>query len=707
MSVMDLKYSPAKARRRQARFFGKKGVSGFVGNSSRWLMATVVSCAGALALQPAQAQNAQNVQNTPALTATGWTNIYVSPSGSDHNEGTETKPLKTVAAGIRMARETRRLHLAPPDKGVQVLLEDGLYSPDAALVIRPEDGGTALSPTRIAARHSGKAVISGGLRVSGWQKANTAGRFSSTRDMLSGLTKEARAHVFVAPLPKAHGSFLNFRQVWVNGDKAIRAESINGGSHGQPMQRILSWDHEDQSCWIPKPRHFNPQEAPGMEMVIHQWWAIAVLRVRSAKVSGDSVQLHFYEPESTLQSEHPWPAPWISEKTGNSAFYLTAAPSFLDAPGEWYVDRKNQLLYYWPKSDQDLSQANVIIPYLETILEVDGSTEQPVPYFQLKGIAFKYATWLRPSEKGHVPLQAGMYLLEAYKLHKPGTPGKASLENQGWIGRPPAAVALNFTRHASVEDCRFEHLASSGLDLVQGTEGSMVQGNLFKDIGGTGIQVGVYSPENYETHLAYNPRDRTEICRYDTIQNNLVTDVTNEDWGCVGISAGCVQNIYIAHNEVADVSYSGICVGWGWTKHTSALKENKIIQNKVTHYGKRMYDVGGIYTLSAQPGTLIEGNYIDSIYKAPYPHDPDHWFYFYLDEGSSYITIKNNWSPAVKVMKNANGPGNTWENNGPLVADAIRQNAGLTPAYKYLLKDKVSDDKWPIQPVVKEHVKKQ
>lgn len=653
----------------------------------KWLLASILC---SIVLQPALAQKA-----TSMFTA-DWTTIYVSPTGKDNGAGTQRQPLKTIAAGIRMAREARRLHEAPADKGVQVLLEDGVYQPNSTLVIRPEDGGTALSPTRIAAKHPGKAIISGGLQVTRWKKLTDS---KSVDAGFPGLNKEARQHVYVAPLPKEHGAFLNFRQVWVNGDKAIRAESVNGGSKGQPMQRILSWDHQDQSCWIPKPTHFNPNEAPGMEMVIQQWWAIAVLRIRSAKVAGDSVQLHFYEPESTLQSEHPWPAPWISEKTGNSAFYLTNAVSFLDAPGEWYLDRKNQQLYYWPKADQDLTHAKVIVPYLETILKVAGSTEEPVRHFQLKGIRFEYSTWLRPSEKGHVPLQAGMYLLEAYKLLKPGTPGKASLENQGWIGRPPAAVAIHFTRHASVVDCRFEHLASTGLDLVKGTYGTMIQGNLLKDIGGTGIQAGIYSPENYETHLPYLPKDPADICRFDTIQNNLVTDVTNEDWGCVGISAGCVRNIYIAHNEIADVSYSGICVGWGWTKKISALAENTIIKNKVTHYGKRMYDVGGLYTLSAQPGTRIEGNYIDSIYKAPYPHDPDHWFYFYLDEGSSYITIKNNWSPALKIMKNANGPGNVWENNGPGVADSIRQQAGLTAAYQYLLKDKVKDSKWPVQPV--------
>ncbi|MBS1503450.1 MAG: hypothetical protein JST32_15385, partial [Bacteroidetes bacterium] len=96
--------------------------------------------------------------------------------------------------------------------------------------------------------------------------------------------------------------------------------------------------------------------------------------------------------------------------------------------------------------------------------------------------------------------------------------------------------------------------------------------------------------------------------------------------------------------------------------------------------------VSGIYTLSAQPNSVIDSNYVDSIYKVPYAHDPQHWFYLYCDEGSSFFTVKDNWCPAQKFLKNANGPGNTWENNGPQVSESIKRSAGLEQPYKYLLK---------------------
>src|SRR5690606_30673736 len=79
------------------------------------------------------------------------------------------------------------------------------------------------------------------------------------------------------------------------------------------------------------PNVFNDFKfVPGMEFFIHQWWAIAQLRVKDAIVHKDSIELYFFQPESKIQSEHPWPKPWLSKESGNSAFRLVNALQFLD-----------------------------------------------------------------------------------------------------------------------------------------------------------------------------------------------------------------------------------------------------------------------------------------------------------------------------------------------------------------------------------------
>lgn len=603
--------------------------------------------------------------------------IYVSPSGNNQNNGTSLKPLATIDAALRQARELRRLKDPSIKNGIQIILRGGIYDLYEPIFIRPEDSGTAESPTVIQAAKGEIPVLSGGINIENWKKAGN----------VEGLPYAAKGNVWVTDAPQIADDLLDFRQLWVNGVKAVRSKSTTGNE----MDRILSWNHEEQTCQIKLPAK-DFEHTAGLEMFIHQWWAIANLRVKAVSIKNNIATLSFHEPESKIQSEHPWPAPWISKETGNSAFYLSNAISFLDEPGEWFLDKKSRKIYYWPRTGENLLQATVIAPALETLIKIQGTIDNPVKNIHVDGLSFNYTTWMRPSEKGHVPLQSGLFLLDAYKLKIPGTADKAGLENQAWVGRPPAAVEAAYTANTSFSNCSFQHLASTGLDYQKGNKEDKIIGNLFKDIGGTGIQIGVYSDEAFEAHLPYNPQDRREISSGIKVENNLITNVSNEDWGCLGISAGFVKDLLVAHNEINEVSYSGIAVGWGWTKTLNAMSNNHIYANKIHHYAKHMYDVAGVYTLSAQPGSSITENYIDSIYKVPYAHLPDHWFYLYTDEGTSFYTVKDNWCPAEKFLQNANGPNNIWQNNGPMVKDAIKNKAGLEKEYQRLLKYKASAD---------------
>ncbi|UFH52689.1 L-rhamnose mutarotase [Spirosoma sp. KNUC1025] len=610
--------------------------------------------------------------------------IWVSPDGSDAHLGTKEKPLASLQLALRKVRELRRLNDPSIAKGAYIYLKNGSYALSEPVFIRPEDSGTSASPTIIEAAPNEKPILSGGVFIKNWQKL---------KGTVPGLPKEAIRKVWVADAPNVGGRSLEFRQLWVNGEKAIRAKDTSYPL----MNRILSWNKQEQTCWIPTPKFGDLSKAAGLEMLIHQWWAIANLRIKRIDVQGDSAKLWFHQPESRIQSEHPWPAPWISKETGNSAFYLTNAIQFLNQPGEWFLDTKAAKIYYIPRPNESLTTVQVIAPALETLVRIAGTIDHPVSNVLFRGISFQHTGWLRPSQQGHVPHQAGLFMLDAYKLKIPGTPDKKSLENQAWVGRPAAAVEVNFANCTGFENCRFEHMAATGLDYHKGVQDNMIRGNLFKDIGGTGIMAGVFADEATEIHLPYNPTDERDVCSNLTISNNLITNVTNEDWGCVGIGAGYVRGITIAHNDINEVGYSGISLGWGWTRTINAMRNNRIEANRIHHFAKHMYDAAAIYTLSAQPGSVITENVIDSVYKAPYAHLPAHWFYLYTDEGSSYFTIKDNWTPSEKYLQNANGPNNIWERNGPLVGDSIKTKAGLQPAYHYLLHEKASaDSKWRI-----------
>ncbi len=607
----------------------------------------------------------------------GAKNIYVAPNGNDHAAGIAEAPLASLQMAIRQAREYRRLNGPDIKEDIQIIMQGGTYAMVDPVICRPEDSGNKKSRTIIQAAEGAEVSISGGVEVLNWQKVTSE---------IAGLPKKAQGKVWEADVPRVGGNRLLFRQMWVDGEKAIRANTINDGK----LPRILSVDNENELLWIPN-SDMDLTKAQNLELVIHQWWAIANLRVKEMKTQGDSTSVAFYQPESKIEFEHPWPAPFIDAGdtlNGNSAFYFTNAIELLNGEGEWFEDFDNGKIYYWPRKGEDMAKAKVVVPYLENLLSIEGNLDNPVSYIEFKNIKFEHTSWLRPSFKGSVPLQAGIYLTEAYKLKEPGTPAKAELENQAWLGRPSAGISVRYGNHLSFQYCEMQHMAATGIDFVEGTHHNLVEGCIVSDIGGTGIQVGYFGDDSYEAHLAFDPSEDRVLCHHEMIRNNVVTDVTNEDWGCVGIGIGFAHDISIEHNEVSHVNYSAISVGWGWSKDISCMQNNVVFANHIHHFARMMYDVAGVYTLGAQPNTRIEENSIHTLLKAPYAHIPNHHQYLYTDEGSSFMQIKNNWTEKDKFFANCNGPGNVWENNGPQVSDEIKNKAGLTEEFKYLL-DKV------------------
>ena len=595
--------------------------------------------------------------------------IWISPKGSDFNDGTRQSPKATLTSALRQAREWRRTEDNRIQGGITIYMEGGTYAFHEPVFIRPEDSGTKESPTIIRSVGDEKVILSGGISIKGWKK---------------------QGKVWVADVPAFNGRPLDFRQLWVNGKKAVRARDVEDF---EKMNRICSVDEKNEILYVPAVSirrlidNKGNLKAKYAELVLHQMWCVANLRIRSVEVQGDSAAIRFHQPESRIQFEHPWPRPMVTTDGHNSAFYLTNARELQDVPGEWYHDIDARKVYYYPREGEKMQEAEVIVPAVETLVRVEGTLDRPVCHIRFEKITFSYTTWMRPSEKGHVPLQAGMYLTDGYRIDPKMQRNYLNhpLDNQGWLGRPAAAVRVVAARQIDFERCRFEHLGSTGLDYEEAVQGGVVRGCLFRDIAGNGLLVGSFSPAAHETHLPYDPADRREVCTQQQINNCYFTEIGNEDWGCLAIAAGYVGDVNIEHNEISEVPYSGISLGWGWTQTVNCMRNNRVHANLIHHYAKHMYDVAGIYTLGSQPKSYVTENCVHSIYKPGYVHDPNHWFYLYTDEGSSFITVRDNWTEGEKYLQNANGPGNVWENNGPKVDSVIRERVGLEAGYKDLL----------------------
>ena len=130
-----------------------------------------------------------------------------------------------------------------------------------------------------------------------------------------------------------------------------------------------------------------------------------------------------------------------------------------------------------------------------------------------------------------------------------------------------------------------------------------------------------------------------------------------------------MSNFTISRNHVIYVRYSGICVGWGWTPLDTGMENNRITDNNVRGYARELYDAGGIYTLSNQPGSIISGNEIGAPYPAPSATN-DRGFRIYLDSRTDGFTIENNRT-GDDVPDAAGGP---LRNLRPIRRDEIGDN---------------------------------
>ena len=455
---------------------------------------------------------------------------------------------ESIHDALRQAREWRRTGDPRCEGGITITLQTGRYYMQEPLFLRPEDSGTKESPLVIRGEQG--AVICG--------------------DPMQQHT-----------------------QLWPK----------------VGMERMIDFNTTTRTITIPTPpqsvlRDFVSKKTP-LEMVVHQRWAIAILRVKDIRVDNGSAVVLFMEPESRLEFEHPWPQPVIGGEKGNSSFLLRT------------TEQRDGI---------------------EQLVIVDGAN-----YVSFEGLTFENTCWNRPLHKGHVTLQGGFPLIDAYKLAVPGLPWDENLENQAWIERPVSAVVIRNTSQVDFRRCIFSNLAGTALDY-ESIDGGSIDHCTFENIGGTAIMAGSFAETPLEVHQPY--KNLAEKCHGLNIIKNTIRNATNEDWGAVAISCGYVRDCTIANNNVSSVNYSGICIGWGWTPHYTGMENNHIIDNKVSDYARQLYDAGGIYTLSNQPKSTIRDNEISQPYPAPYATNT-RAFCIYLDARTDGFTIENNKTSVV------------------------------------------------------------
>ena len=600
--------------------------------------------------------------------------FYVAPTGNDANPGTEAAPFKTITKAQKAVREINGTMTGD----IVVYLREGTYQLNSTVNFDERDGGKDGHYVRYKAYKGEMPLITGGMPVTGW----------TIHDETNNIWK-------------AEGVEGRFRQLYVNGKKAVRAcfpnaiasDEKGAGTFDHDFVRLSKVDSTGRAFDVSAEYIKNIKNIEDVEIHLMIAWAESILRLEKAEVNGGTAKLIPKDPERTQLFHRAYPmlgTAFMSDPPKQQVFYLENSYDLIDAPGEWYLDEKNQTLYYKPRSGENMGSANVVAPRLNTMFSVLGKdTKNKVGYMSFEGLTFAHSNFTRPSEEGFLDLQAANFNVDV--LPDPGRGNWEKLNsNKYLLWRPDAGFRVENAHHFLVKNCTFTQMAATGLDFVSGTNDDVIEGNVFYEIGAAGIMLGkFYQDSTTEIHIAYNPSDKEEISTRDTIRNNLVTNVTNEHQGAVGIGAGYPRYVVIENNEISYTYYSGISLGFGWTKDQTAMTNNHVNKNNIHHISRLLCDSGPIYTLSNQgTGSEIKENYLHDYSASKWS---DYWVLpIYLDEGSSGFVVENNSYRNAPSGVGRNQAGQFTERNNGGYIESVAAAAGLQGEFKNLA-DKISN----------------
>ncbi|MFB9682315.1 NEW3 domain-containing protein [Streptosporangium vulgare] len=572
-------------------------------------------------------------RRTSAAPRAGHT-IVVAPTGAegadDRGPGGTGRPLATLGEARRRAREAA----AEGNRDVTVLLLDGTHRLTSPLRLGAADSGRNGHTVTWKAAPGARPVLSGARPVTGWEPDDPDG----------AATGVYRAHV---------GTGFDSRQLYVDGVPAQRARirlargditlTPTGFTLDNPdlayLAALPDQGRIDFQATLAFTNRFAPvRSVSGSEVVMRQpaW--------DNNTYGYDTVQTPFRAP----------------------AFFLINSRSFLDEPGEWYLDTTAGTLYYMPLPGQDISRARVELPRLESLLQVGGTYDEPARGLRFEGLTFTGTTWLRPgSPDGYANQQTGVFV-SGVQPHRPAdaftscSSGCAGFEasRDGWA-QAAAAVQVSAADDIEFVGTTFVNLGSVGLGIGNdadahatgvglGAHRVSVVGSTFTASSGGGIVVGGVRPD------AHHPSDPRMVNSDIVLSDNRVHATALEYLDQAAIFASYVTRLTIEHNHVSEMPYIGIGLGYGWGANDAGgspdyverglydfrpihdtpttLSDVRVVGNHVRDVVRTMAEGGCIYTLSAIPGGRVDENYCENSGQ----------YGLYFDEGSRHLSVSDN-----------------------------------------------------------------
>lgn len=119
-----------------------------------------------------------------------------------------------------------------------------------------------------------------------------------------------------------------------------------------------------------------------------------------------------------------------------------------------------------------------------------------------------------------------------------------------------ANILLEGVKGARFDRCTFTRLGACGVSLEGGAQNNTIADSIFADISASAVSIGRTN--------SYNITDRTKHDADNTVSDCRILDVAAEFHGAPGLAVFYARGTRIVHNEIANLPYTGVSIGWGW-----------------------------------------------------------------------------------------------------------------------------------------------
>ena len=477
--------------------------------------------------------------------------IQLSPSG----------PISTPQAARDAARSAT--------KPVRIIISDGVYPLTEKITLGAED-----SQVTWEAAPNARPVFEAGKVIKGWQKAE------------GGLWK--------AEVPEVKAGKWSFEQLWINGRRATLARTPNKGffhitdAVGPNVFPGLKTDMNFHAFSVAQEQYdlikAIPQEQrDGVLVTVTHAWAVGQCRIKALDDETQAVEIKG-------RSRYPF-----VEFEPDQRYWLENFRGALDAPGEWFLDKKKGELLYMPLPDEDMTKAEIIAPVTDKFIDMQGAKD-----VQFKGLGFVHSNYAYPAEGLH--------------------DGQAAMTCDG-------SIEVEDSTGIRFENCEMGHGGRHAIWFKNGcSESSVVHCNMH-DLGGGGVYVG-------ETKRP----DEERVCHHILIDDCIIQHGGRLHPSACGVVMTHAHHCAVTHCDIGDLYYTGVSIGWVWGYSESVGRENLVENNHIHHLGwAYLSDMGGFYGLGNAPGTVIRGNHVHHVAS----HRYGGWG-LYTDEGSADVLMENN-----------------------------------------------------------------